>query len=653
VSNAQILVVEDEGIVARSLRNELQCMGYAVPAIASSGLEAVEKAAGTHPDLVLMDISLKGDMDGIEAARQIRKQMDVPVIYLSAFEDDNILGRAQTTEPFGYLLKPYEERELHTTIELALARHRMERRIKETERWLAATLRCIHDAVLATDASGHVRFMNPIAEELTGWNERAAFGKDLADVFDLRHEASGEVPSNPALGAMTEGVAIDLAEGLLLQSLHGRRTPVEGSAAPIINDADECTGCVLVFRDVSERSQVEKLRRQSEEHLRHSQKMEAVGRLAGGVAHDFNNLLTAILGNTLLALANLPRNDPQLDLLVNVEAAALRAAELVKGLLGFSRRTSLWLEPVNLNDAVQETVEALRPTTDPRIAIAVHVGYDLWPLRADRAQLNEVLTNLCLNALDAMPEGGRLTVETANVTITDDCLRSRLQAQPGDFVRLRIGDTGHGIPPEIQARIFEPFFTTKEAGRGTGLGLALVYGIVEQHSGWIDFESEIGKGTRFDIYLPRYWPQLAEVPAAREARPAHGPAETVLLADDEMMLRELGRTILERCGYRVLVAEDGLQAVELYQREHQHIDLVILDLTMPRLSGPDAFERLTQLDPNVRVVFSSGYFAEDMVTGDDRVLGFLAKPYRSQDLIQLVRGALDQARSPMGGLPFP
>ncbi len=648
-SHAQILVVEDEGIVARSLRNELQCMGYDVPAIAASGAEAIEKAAGMHPDLVLMDISLKGDIDGIETARRIRQDRDIPIIYLSAYEDDAILGRAKTTEPFGYLLKPYEERELHTTIELALARHRMDQRVKETERWLAATLRCIHDAVLATDAEGRIRFLNPIAEHLTGWNERDAFGKPLSTVFATVHATTGLPLEDSAARALEEGVGIDLVDECLLRARDGRETPVEGNAAPIVDDADDFTGCVLVFRDVSERQQMEKLRRQSEEHLRHSQKMEAVSRLAGGVAHDFNNLLTAILGNTSLALANLPRHDPLLDLLVSVEAATLRAAELVKHLLGFSRRTSLWLEPTKLNDALREAVEVQRLSADPRVVIEARLGADLWPVRADRSQLGEVLTNLCLNALDAMPDGGSLALETANIAVSDHYLRECLRAQPGEFVRLRVSDTGHGIPPEIQGRIFEPFFTTKEPGKGTGLGLALVYGIVEQHGGWIDLHSEPDEGSRFDVYLPRYWPEgvWPELPA--DTRTPHGAAETVLLADDEAMIRELGKTILERCGYRVLLAEDGVQAVETFQRERQHIDLVILDLTMPRLSGPDAFQQLILLDPQVRVLFSSGYFAEDLgAQGDERVLGFLAKPYRSEDLIQMVRSGLDQVKEARG-----
>jgi CheY-like chemotaxis protein len=372
--------------------------------------------------------------------------------------------------------------------------------------------------------------------------------------------------------------------------------------------------------------------------------MEAVSRLAGGVAHDFNNLLTAILGNTSLVLSGLSKDDPNLDMLVQVEAAALRAAELVKHLLGFSGRTSLWLEPVNLNQSVAGWRQTLSEIVRSDIELEWHQTPDLWQVQADPAQISEVLINLCLNARDAMPEGGRLTVETANVVIPEDYLRRCLQAQPGEFVRLRVLDTGHGIPPTIQGRIFEPFFSTREPGQGTGLGLALVFGIVQQLHGWIDFQSDVGEGTTFDVYLPRYWQESTDMPVLAVSPRPRGVAETILLADDEPMIRNLGRTILRRCGYQVMLAEDGVQAVELFRRERDRIDLVILDLTMPKLSGEDALRQMLEVDGGVRVLFSSGYFADHVTARGEHILGFLGKPYRQDDLLRTVREALDQVK---------
>jgi two-component system, cell cycle sensor histidine kinase and response regulator CckA len=396
---------------------------------------------------------------------------------------------------------------------------------------------------------------------------------------------------------------------------------------------------LAMVEDVTERKGLE-------EQLRQAQKMEAVGQLAGGIAHDFNNLLTAILGNVSLLLAAVPDHEPNRDLLRDIERAASRATELTGQLLGYSRQTMLRLEPTNVNSVIRETVAILRWTIDPRISVVVETEPAHWPVQADPGQINQVLMNLCLNARDAMPHGGRLTLEAANVVIDEGWARKHLDARPGEFVRVRVTDTGHGIPAEIRSRIFDPFFTTKEPGKGTGLGLAMVFGILKQHQGWIDCQSEVGHGTAFDIYLPRSAQEAlptAEAPSV-PATPGGGE-ETILLVDDEAIIRNLGRTILQRYGYSVLLAEDGLDAVEQYRRRMGQIDLVILDLTMPRLSGRDTLRQLLQMDPRVRVLFSSGYSAEQIAAPDrEGVLGFVNKPYRPQELAQSVRAVLDQQR---------
>ncbi|HEV3259046.1 MAG TPA: PAS domain S-box protein [Gemmataceae bacterium] len=437
-------------------------------------------------------------------------------------------------------------------------------------------------------------------------------------------------------GVLDEGKRVDAEEQHTvageLRTFRTLRTPVK--------DGLGRTGGVLgIFWDVTEQ-------RALEAQLRQAQKMEAVGQLAGGVAHDFNNLLTAVLGNIALLMESPVVQEPDREALLATEAAAARAAELTKQLLGFSRQTMLRPQATDLNHTVREIVRILRRTIDPRIVLEVKDAPDLWPVQADPTQMNQVLMNLCLNARDAMPEGGGLFLETDNVTLDEEYARLHLEARPGEFVRLRVRDTGQGIPADILPRIFEPFFTTKEPGKGTGLGLAMVFGILKQHRGWVECQSEAGRGTCFDIYVPR----SRQAVAALAPRPIAGMPrgrETVLLVDDEAIVRNLGRTILQRQGYQVLLAEDGQEAVEIFERDKDRIDLVILDLTMPRLSGQDAFRQMYQIDPGVRVLFSSGYSAEEAAEGSgDKILGFVNKPYRPQDLAQAVRTALDQARRP-------
>ena len=277
----------------------------------------------------------------------------------------------------------------------------------------------------------------------------------------------------------------------------GRQILVETLQTPFFGPDGRLLGLIGMSRDITERKRLE-------EQLRQAQKMEAVGQLAGGVAHDFNNLLTAILGNVSLLLGSKPAADPDHELLAATEQAAQRATDLTRQLLGFSRQTMLRLEPTDLNASIQEIVAILRRTIDPRITVDVNSVEAIWSVRADPGQINQVLMNLCINARDAMPQGGVLRLETANILLDDSTSRLHLEARPGAFVRLRVRDSGQGIAPDVRPRIFEPFFTTKGPGKGTGLGLAMVYGIIKQHRGWIECASELGHGTYFDIYLPRF-----------------------------------------------------------------------------------------------------------------------------------------------------
>jgi two-component system cell cycle sensor histidine kinase/response regulator CckA len=422
----------------------------------------------------------------------------------------------------------------------------------------------------------------------------------------------------------------------------GRQRTVRVIKTPVKDDQGMIVGVLGIFWDVTEQ-------RNLEAQLQQAQKMEAVGQLAGGVAHDFNNLLTVILGNISLLAGTLPPDHPGQEWAGAVETAVLRAATLTRQLLGFSRQMVLRPEPVDLNANIAEVVGLLRSTIDPRIDLEVRAARDLWPVQGDPSQMNQVLMNLCLNARDALPSGGRIHLATANVNVADDYCRLHLEARPGDFVRLRVRDTGHGIPPEVLPRIFEPFFTTKGPAKGTGLGLAMVFGIVKQHQGWIDCTSVVGNGTCFDIYLPRADPAADPAVDPDSAGSAAPGSETILLVDDEASLRLLGCTCLGRCGYRVLLAEDGVSAVEVYRREWERIDLVVLDLTMPRLSGIDAFHQLVAINPQVSVLFASGYAAEPVLPGQQEgILGFVSKPYRPDELAQHVRAALDQAKGRRG-----
>ena len=400
-------------------------------------------------------------------------------------------------------------------------------------------------------------------------------------------------------------------------------------------------GVIVVGRDITEQARLE-------EQLRQSQKLEALGQLAGGIAHDFNNLLTVILGNLELALTQTAETASIKNYLESAIHAARQAADLSRQMLGFARRQPLQTVLIDLNSLIQEEVRLLRRSIDPRITIHHQLSEEGATIRGDPVQMQQVLMNLCLNARDAMPEGGHLTITTALVTrIPPSSSGNQALGEPSSYVRLSVIDTGCGMTEEVKNRIFDPFFTTKGIGKGTGLGLAVVYGVVRAHNGWIECQSAPGQGTRFDLYFP-YAPSDAsssptpqEAPELSSPTSVESPSKTILVVDDEPYVRAVAVAALQQAGYCVLTAEDGLQAVELFHQAADRIDLIVLDASMPRLCGRDAYEQIRQLHPTVPILFASGHSGTELPT-DQPYTGFIHKPYTPRTLTAAVQQMLRQ-----------
>lgn len=437
---------------------------------------------------------------------------------------------------------------------------------------------------------------------------------------------------------LTEGRRVELEEERVIND---KTRIVQVVKSPVHGEAGSIVGVLGIFWDVTEQ-------RMLENQLRQAQKMDAVGKLAGGIAHDFNNLLTAMLGNLELLRTETKYDHPDYELLSNSIKAGTRAADLTRQLLSFARQTPLLSGPLNINDNIEETLKLLRRTIDPSIAIEMKLAPDLWRIRADSSQMGQVLMNLCLNARDALADGGRLVLSTSNQLIRQSDLGAHFDGRPGEFVRLSVSDSGKGMSAEVLEHLFEPFYTTKEPGKGTGLGLAVVFGIISQHEGWIECRSESERGTQFDIYLPRL---AADKHVGDTIKDDHGDSvrggnECILLADDHELVRRLGNQILNRQGYKVMTASDGNQAVECYKNHADNIDLVIIDLAMPKISGSQVLRQLKTINPNVCVLVSSGYFTEDALKAVEQegADGFVPKPYRPDGLARAVRDALDKAK---------
>lgn len=886
MASVSILVVEDENIVAKDIVNRLRTLGYDVVASVSSGEEAIRTTADKHPDMVLMDIMLKGEMDGIQAAHEILARFATPVVYLTAYADEKTLQRAKVTEAFGYLLKPFEERELHITIEMALYKHKMEQRLRESEEQYRLLTETSRDIILSVDLEGRVAFVNRAGQEILGYQEEEMRGRAITDFAAGQEIASLE---EHRVSQQLKDQSVQRYETVLI-SKATRRIPIEVSSAAILRDGEtvgmlisarditkrkeaeerlresnllnesllatipfgmdivdergtilyvndnmeaifgtakrgekcwevyrmdkrQCPTCPLrkgveigktdiqeidgawgerifqvshtgmlyqgkrvmleIFQDVTERRRTEDALRRSEERFRgltestsdwiwevdadgrytyasprvrtllgyepeevigrtafdfmteqevtrvrsvfekarseatpiislenqnrrkdgtlvvvetsavpiresdnrvigfrgidrdvtdrkrleeqlhQAQKMESLGTLASGIAHDFNNVLNNVLGFAMQLKKYTHDQAKVKKYSETIEKSASRGAQLASQLLSFARMSKRENFATNLQHVIAEVVAACSESFPPNVIIEQDVDPELRPVLGDHGELYQVLLNLCINARDATAArldgspGGVVRIEARNAMVGED-INAQLFAAPGkECVELKVVDNGTGIPKDIREKIFDPFFTTKERGRGTGLGLSIVYNIVRSHQGSIVVDSEPGLGSAFRIFLPSVTDKPASTPVEEQEALKTGDQQLILLVDDETAMQELGRELLEEQGYRVIVANDGLEALQIYKARGKEIALVVLDLVMPGMDGGQAFVEMKEINPKLKAFFCTGYISdqmmENLLAGEN--LRALSKPFKPGDFLRMVHDVLESDQS--------
>jgi PAS domain S-box-containing protein len=630
-----ILIVEDERIVAKDLQQTLSGMGYTVLGLAASGEEALARAQPQRPDLVLMDIRIKGKLDGIETAELLRRQCSAPVVYLTAHADEATLERAKKTEPYGYVLKPVKAAELRSVIEIALFKHTMERQLRERERWFSTTLRSIADAVLTVDLAGQVTFMNGAAEQLTGVQLQEALGRPAREVLSLQEPASA-----PLEQALAQGRPITLKQAVLAPPGAGTRL-VSHSASPVV-DGGQTLGAVMVFRDITEQKLQQK-------QLELSDRLASLGTMAAGVAHEVNNPLAVIVVNSThiqevlsKALASLGSGEPaDGDLLRALQSAqqaqaeigvsAHRIGRLVSDLRAFSRPDS---EPAGTADVARAVAWALRATSQEflhRASVRCAVQ-EVPPVAMDESRLGRVLVQLLLNAAQALPAGAPDAQQVL--------LAARLD---GERVLLEVHDTGCGMSPEVLDRAFEPFFTTRAAEGGTGLGLSVCRELVLAAGGEVAAQSQLGSGSTLRVWLPRARAVAAPPPPLA---PAPRRGRVLVIDDEELVLRAIQRILKE---HELVCVRSAREALSLLERG-ERFDVLLSDLVMPGMTGMELFQELQRSYPEEArrfVVLTGGALTR-------RIADFLAsasclrieKPFEVEQLQRVVQQVLTFSAPP-------
>jgi hypothetical protein len=632
----RILILEDVPTDAELQEHELRSAGYSFTCervdTRDAFLDALDRFA---PDVVLADYQLP-QFDGMTALRLTRERHpEIPVVMVTGSINEETAVECIKAGAVDYVLKNHLRR-LAPAVEGALerrrereTRERAEQALQRSEAQYRGLVENATYGIYRSTVGGKFLTVNRALVEMLGYaSEAELLAADLADLYEDPNQRTRFIEE----ARIADGIK---RVETVWKRKDGGSITMRLSPRVIRDAGGELQGFDVIAEDVTER-------RALEAQLRQAQKLEAVGRLAGGVAHDFNNILTVVLGESEMALADLPSDHPLRDPLQEIHDAGTRAGGLTRQLLAFSRKQII--EPVifNLNELVIGVDKMLQRLIGEDVELVTRTPSDPVVVNADRGQIEQVLMNLAVNARDAMPQGGQLVIETDNITLDEDYALSHADVDAGDYALISVSDTGTGMTAQVKARLFEPFFTTKDSEHGTGLGLAVCYGIAKQFGGHIGVYSEPGLGTTMKVYLPSAEdPTEALLEAVAETRPCG--SETILLVEDEEPVRRTGMRILRAHGYKVLEAGNGEQALQLLERAEQRVQLLLCDLVLPKMGGRVVAERVRELLPDIKVLFVSGY-TDDVILRNqllERSVALLKKPFTPSTLAFKVREVLD------------
>ncbi|MBW2075274.1 MAG: response regulator [Deltaproteobacteria bacterium] len=643
----KILVVDNHPLILQFMTNLLVKEGHQV-LTAQDGLSALDILKTETPDIMFVDLIMP-NISGeklCQVIRRIPRLKDLYIIILSAVAAEHEVNLAEMGANACIAKGPFNKmaRHVHAVLdqldpgtscdfkeeivglEDITARH-VAKELLSIRRHFEVTLASMSEGILEITPEARIVYANPSAISLIGTSEENLLGSNFIELFGEMDRQRIQYLLGAAIRSTPEKTADDASV-----TLNGKDVLL--NISPVADEAH--ASMIIILNDVTQRKRLEA-------QFQQASKMETIGTLAGGIAHDFNNLLMGIQGNVSLMLMNMDATHSYYERLRSIEKQVQSGAKLTSHLLGYARKGRYEVKPIDLNQLVEEASDTFG-RAKKEITIHRELAEDLLTIEADHGQIEQVLLNLFVNAADAMPGGGDLILKTKNTTHED--MRGKLyDPKPGNYVVLTVTDTGMGMDQQTRMRIFDPFFTTKEMGRGTGLGLASAYGIIKGHGGYIDVDSKKGHGTTFSIYLPASGKKAQKAAVQTPDHIIRG-TETVLLVDDEEPVRQVGRELLEAMGYRVLIARDGKEAIEIYKQNQDEIDIILLDMVMPKMGGGEVYDRIKEINPDIKVLLLSGYSIEGEA---DEILdrgcnGFIQKPFDIKELSYKLRDLLNRDR---------
>ncbi len=622
-----MLIVDDDPAVLLLERGSLERAGFSVRE-ASCGMDALAAFRERCPDIILLDVMMP-DLDGFSVCEKIRETAAgelVPIVMVTGLDDEESIDRAYDVGATDFLCKPITWGVLGHHLRYLLRANSAFKKLGESEEKYRSLVDSINIGIFRTSTSGGSFLQaNPALSKMFGYESEEELLK--VQVRDLLQNPGGRKDYIDELGR--NGYVRDKE----LACLKKDRTPIVCSMTAVAQ-YDEDGNFKWIHGTVEDITERKKL----EEQLRQAQKMEAIGILAGGVAHDFNNILTAIIGFATMAQKRVKDDEKTREFIGEVLLGANRAAELTRGLLAFSRKQTISLKHVDLNAIARRMHAMIVRIIGEDIDLKTMLVNRSLPVLVDASQIEQVLMNLVTNARDAMREGGYLVIQTEAINIDKDYAAVHLFETLGEYAVLTVSDTGMGMDFKTRENIFEPFFTTKEVGKGTGLGLSMVYGIIKQHNGNIKVYSEVGKGATFRIYLPLAQTEEEAISKPIETLPK-GKGETIIIAEDEPQVRKSIRVFLQGCGYKIIEAENGEEAIVKFRESEATVSLVLLDVMMPVKNGREAYEEIKKLDPDIKAIFMSGYTDDVMSRMGilEEGFEFISKPLNPDTLTRKIR----------------